>query len=1019
MKTTTTWILRGASLFTMAVVGTGLIVGNIYAMANQNNLDSILCPPVVNYEAWERTQEVGQAMSKEIVSEGAVLLKNNNNVLPLSTATSEKVNVFGWASVDWAYGANSSSCSGRVMAENDKAEELIDLYDALEEYNISYNTELKNMYTRYFTPYVYALKAPYQVTNADVVMLHEPDINDKNYYSDALLSNAIEYSDTAIVVITRNAGEDIPADRAMTKGGAGATAEPNKIYLDMSIEEEKMLTYVGETYDKVVVIINSPVAMDMSFLNKIPGLDAALQVGFTGTHGASVIPELLYGDITPSGHLVDTVVYDRNSSFAMKTKSGARWSSGGNDKYFFEYIENIYVGYRWYETANAEHYWDNYTNSLLNESDALVETKGFDAVVQYPFGYGLSYTDFSWTLVGYEIVDNGKTVYEITPTSEIIFKVQVTNTGSYAGKEVVQVYLTAPYYENEIEKSYVSLVGYEKTILLAPGKNQIVNVKVDVNDCLSYDCYDKNKNNHTGYELDRGTYEFKLMTNSHDIKQIKFSDTDRNEADGIIEFNVKDTVNVDEDKYTGQTVKNLFTGDSAVDGYPIDAVEGGYSPDYLNRANFTDISTYKGLQSRAASQKLNDTYKFTQAKGDEWDNAEIDKFGNPTYQDEVVWGSKNTNHKIYEYGAVTELGYELAKNYDDPLWNEVLAQITVKECLDTINNSYGTPEIPSVGKPKCNEVDGPAQIKCYYQNAPRGTGYPSSVVIAQTWNRDIAEDFGLSYAQDMGSVGISGVWAWGTNIHRTPVGGRNWEYYSEDPFISGQTLAYTAKGLNEGGKYCYIKHFCLNESESNKVEGFTFTTEQAYREIYLKPFQIAIEQGGALGIMTSFNRIGAVYSGGSEASLTGVVRGEWNFKGSIITDWANNGGYMSIDHQLRAGGDLGMNTELNGAKTNFNYSATASSRLQHQMKEAMHHVLYTYLRSQYINKDYNENTDTEKKVIQTDAIQSWRWWQVLLIDADILLGGASVLWVVMSFLPGKNFANNGKKEEQTTEEIYE
>lgn len=1011
MKIGKKWIMRIASLVTLVIVGVGVIVGNYFALINENNLNQILCPPVVNSKTLEKTQEEGQGLSKEIVAEGAVLLKNDNQVLPLS-ADNNQVNIFGWASVDWAYGANSASCSGRVMAEDGKEESLIDLYDALEKFGVEYNDRLKKMYTDYFKPYVYALKSPNQVNNDNVITLHEPNINDTNYYSDSLLDYSIEFSDTAFVVITRNAGEDIPADRAMKKGGSGATQEPNKIYLDLSIEEEGLLEYVGATYDKVVVIINCPVAMDLSFLNTIPGLDAALQVGFTGTHGAEVIPELLYenGEYTPSGRLVDTYAYDRDSSFAMKTKNGAKWSSGGNGQHYFEYIENIYVGYRWYETADAEGYWNNYTRELLNENDTLTLTSGYDAVVQYPFGYGLSYTTFSWDVVGYEIRDGGELVNKITPTSEITFKVNVTNTGStYAAKDVVQIYLTAPYHKNEIEKSYVSLVGYEKTILLEPGKNQIVDVKVDVNDCLSYDCYDMNDNGHTGYELDRGIYQFKLMTNSHEIKKVNFTNTGEKNVDGIIEFNVASTVNVDTDKYTGATVRNLFTGEDAIDGYPIDAKEGGYSPNYLNRSSFMNISTYDGLKSRAASALLNSTFQFTQQKGDEWDNATVDKFGNPTFSGDVIWGMDH-NLRVFEYNEVTELGYQLGSDYDDPMWDIVLEQITVSEALNVINKSYGTPEIKSVGKPTCPELDGPAQIKCYYQDAPRGTGYPSAVVLAQTWNKELAEDFGLSYAKDMAALGINGLWGWGVNIHRTPVGGRNWEYFSEDPFISGSTLAYAVKGLNKGGRYCYIKHFALNESETNKVEGFTFTTEQALREIYLKPFQMAIEQGGALGIMTSFNRIGAVYSGGSEAAITGVVRGEWGFRGSIITDWANENGYMSIDHQLRAGGDLGMNTKLN-SKVNFQYNEKGSPRLQYQMKEVVHHVLYTWLRSQYLNKEYNENPDTEIKVIQTASIQSWQWWKTLLIDVDVLVGGMLVLWVVMTFLPDKKKDNEGEQNE--------
>jgi len=1000
MKLSKTRILRGVSIVSALVLGTGLGIGNGIAFANGNNLDTILCPPPVNSERLEQSRQQGFEMAKELVEEGSVLLKNNNNTLPLSKDV-KKINVFGWASVDWAYGAQSSSCSGRIIAEDGKAESLYDFCRALEEYGVEYNTELQEMYKRYMKPNVYATKDPGSIDNNKVVTLTEPDINNKSFYTDELLENASNYSDTAVVIITRNAGEDIQADRAMNKQGAGASKE-NKIYLDLSIEEEHLLTYVGSNFKDVVVLINSPVAMDLKFLNEIPGLGAALQVGFTGTRGALVIPELLYGDKTPSGHLVDTVPYDRNNSFAMRTKNGYQWKSGGNGKNCFEYIENIYVGYKWYETADAENYWADYSRTVLDENDSEVEVSGFDAVVQYPFGYGLSYTNFEWEVRDTSIYDKGEKVSKITGTSELHYTVRVKNVGEFEGKDVVECYMSAPYTKGGIEKSFVNLVGYEKTVTLKPGEFEDLELVIDIEDCLSYDCYDKNNDHHAGYELEAGDYQFKLMRNSHEIKKVDFYLGEKN-VDGIITEHVDKTIHVDNDKHTGAPVYNLFTGEDAVDGFPIDAIYDDYSPEYLTRENFTDIQTFEGLERRDAPQQLNDTFKFTQSKGDNWDKAEYDIFGNDTHQEAVTW-NQNNGLKIAENGSVNELGLKLAEDYNDPQWDEVLDQISYQEAVETIQMSYGTPAIDSVGKPKLSELDGPAQMKCYYQAAPRGTGYPDAVVVAQTWNKELGEDFGFSYAADMQALNIYGLWGWGTNLHRTPVGGRNWEYFSEDPFMSGSTLTAAVKGLNKGGRFCYIKHFALNESEHSKVEGFTFTTEQALREAYFKPFQMAIQRGGALGIMTSFNRIGAVYSGGSEASLTGVVRNEWGFKGNIITDWANDNGYMSIDHQLRAGGDLGMNVHLNSGGLKFNYNEKGSNRLQYQMREAVHHVLYTYVRSAYNNKVYNENPDTKVKVVQTSTVESWKWWRVLLIDADILIGGAALLFVALTFIPKKKEA---------------
>lgn len=994
-------ILRVASVLTAGVVVAALIIGDSIVKKNESNLDSILCPPIVHEDSLKVSKESGQKMAQQIIEEGAVLLKNNNHTLPLKIGTDYKLNVFGWASIDWAYGANSGSCSGRVMAEDSKRTSLVDLYDALTLYGIEYNSELKEMYERYADPYVYALKDPGSVNNTNVITLHEPDINDYSYYSDALLDNAERYSRNALVVITRNAGEDIPADRAMNKAGKNYTNEPNKIYLDLSIEEKNLLTYVGQAFEKVIVIINSPAQMDLAFLNTIKGLDAALQVGFTGTHGAEMIPALLYGEKNPSGHLVDTFAYDRNYSFAFKAKNAASFNGSYlNGKKFFEYVEGIYVGYRWYETADAEHYWRDYTRTVLDEQDKEVTKTGYEAVVQYPFGYGLSYTNFEYHLEGTYFTKNGEEIPSYDVEGEYHIKLKVTNTGEVAGKDVAEVYLEAPYYRGRIEKSAKALVGFEKTVTLEPGKSEILDIEVQISDCMSYDCYDMNFNNHTGYELEKGTYKFHLGKNSHE--DIEMTTTGSEKVQGLVSFDVAETIKVTKDKYTGHTVKNLFTGEDAVDGYPIDGVENNYEPEYISRTSFPDVLEYNGVQPRAASAKLNDVYFFDQAKGDAWDNATTDIFGNPVYTGEEKWGVDH-GLRIAENGIPTALGYKLGANYDDPEWQNLLEQLSFGDVTNTMNMSYGTPAVDSVGKPKLNEVDGPAQIKCYYQQPPRGTGYPSAVVIAQTWNKELAEDFGLSFAMDMNSVSINGLWGWGCNLHRTPVGGRNWEYFSEDPFMSGKTLAGAVKGLLKGGRYSYIKHFCMNESETSKKEGFTFVTEQAYRECYLKPFQMGIQEGGAVGIMTSFNRIGALYSGGSEASITGVVRNEWGFKGAIITDWADNGGsYMSIDHQFRAGGDLGMNTSLNGySGAKFNYNASATPRVQHQMKEVMHHVLYSWLRCQYLNKQYNENPESKVKVIQTASIESYKWYKTLLVDVNILLGGGALIFLLIAFLPVK------------------
>ena len=982
------------------ILGAAAVIGNMVALRYEPQINSLLCPPVTSDDQTiSIAREKGQALSKQIVEEGSVLVKNDNNTLPLDKVKDNKVNIFGWGSTNWVV---SGGGSGMVRPENGNTDENITLLKAIANYGygINYNRELTDMYTRF-------KKAddnnggsfPSAGYNSS-----EPNINDKNWYTDELLKNAKEYSNTAIVVLSRFSAE--------------SSSEKTISYLTINDNERALLEYVGKNYEKVIILINSCNTMNLAFLDEIEGLDSCLVIGPTGTRGAAGIPSILYGDVSPSGRLVDTYVYDFNSNINIQYIGLGSYDEvskyvnpvDSNSDAYEDYIEGIYVGYKWYETADEEGIWDNIDNQY---------GKGYEGVVQYPFGYGLSYTDFEWSIEDIKVMEDGKEVEStnINEKSSVQVSIRVKNSGDVAGKDVVELYMKAPYYEGGIEKSSIQLIDFAKTNTIEPNKEEIVTLSFDAYDMLSYDCYDLNKNGNTGYELDDGTYKFQLMENVHQVKQVINSNNEH--EDGVFELNVasnsEDKAYIFKtDKYTGVEVNNLFTGEDAVDGYSLDGSTSEGEIPFISRTNFPDPFTYKKPAARTMNEELAKNAYLTEEYVNDWDNAKVDVFNNPTHQEKVTWG-KDNGLRVYEDGLINELGLKLGADYDDPLWDDVLDQVAFKEAYDLIGNSYGTKAISSIGKPYFNEYDGPSQIKGYTDALPRGTGYPSATTLAQSWSKQLAYSFGLSYGMDCQSLSVAGVWGFGTNIHRTPFGARNFEYYSEDAILSGEILLNSVKGLQNAGIYPYLKHFVLNETESHRNYLFNWCTEQALREIYLKPFQMAVQEADCQGIMTTYGRIGGVYTGGSQALNTGVVRGEWGFRGAIITDYAYDLKFMNQDHALRAGGDLGMGVPLNNNKNGFNIiydENNSSNRLQYQMREAVHHVVYSGLRVRYINSNYNASADTESQIIPSAIIDSWNWWKPLMYGLDFFVATMLFVWLIALFIDDK------KKNDVNENAIY-
>lgn len=982
-------ILNYVLIFVLIIA---LVVGNEAVKIYESAISSVLCPPIVDEEALEQTSAQGQEMASQIMEEGAVLLKNEGSALPLEYSTDKKVNVFGWRSIDWIHGSGGKNASGGVASEDGTWESTVDLLEALESYGIQYNKRLEEMYYSYSTPdhIVTNIKAQYI---HGLTYLREPNITDKNYYSDNLLSYSKDFSDTAIVVIGRMAGENYNCDQSQqVKEGPGSSNDPTRHFLELSTEEEALLTYVGENYEKVIVVINAANPFECGFLDTIPGIDACLYVGYTGTRAASAIPKLLYGEATPSGHTVDTFAYDMYTNPANIFSLPLDYSDYNRN--YLDLVENIYVGYRWYETADAEGYWNDYSNEFGT---------GYDAVVQFPFGYGLSYTTFEWE-VGEISIAPGSSFDDKTVIS---IPITVTNTGDYAGKEVVSAYVTAPYTPGEIEKSSVALVGFNKTELIQPGSSQTVTIEIDPYNFASYDCYDKNENGFKGYELEAGEYIISLRTDSHTVKTVTYNS---GIADGNFSFNVDETIKITHDPVTGKEVKNLFTGEDAIDVTPLDGADDGFTPDipWLTRSGFISLDEIEeSYKSRAATPSakinpLNSSYRQEQAEI--WNNATVDAFGNPVVNETINWG---TDHglKLAENGVITELGKKLGADYYAEEWDDVLEQLTISEIVNVINNYYGTKAMPSVGKPELTDLDGPAQIKGF-STVPRGTGYPTMVVLASTWSSDLAYKFGKSFGDDMNALGVSGLWGFAIDNHRSAFNARSHESPSEDAFFSGTIIANAVKGVNTRGCYTFIKHFSVyttgyNIESIGDCASSVWVTEQAYRENYLKAYRLAFVEGGALGCMTSYDGLGAEHAETSAALIGGVLRGEWDFKGAVTTDYIPGSWDAYLEALIRAGGNLGMNATLVSS-----FDSTSSPRFQNRLKEVAHEILYMWLRADYNADQYNANPDVDHDIISSNSIQSWNWWKpaVRCITVCTSIGlGLWGMYALIDFFDPKKF----------------
>lgn len=836
-----------------------VIVGANYACYAYNSvISTYFSEATASEEEIENVTTASRDLSEEIENEGAVLLENKGNTLPLDT---ENVNLFGWSVVDPIYGGAGSGAGDETNN--------IDVIAGLENAGFQVNEEVIDFYKS--LGYKRDIGSTMGVFTYDF-NIYEAPIEE---YSDELIANAKEFSDTAILFFSRLGGEDTDLPTDMSEWGGTA----DEHYLELSAKEKDLLAMAKENFETVIVLINSSNVMELGFLED-ENVDAALWVGGPGSTGCNSIGKILCGDVTPSGRLTDTYAYDITTSPAYYNAGnfnyiGADYTlqdmmTGGEIekvRSFVNYAEGIYVGYRYYETR-----WiDNNTNACDEEA--------YQAAVQYPFGYGLSYTTFEQKITDFSS-DGTKVTMDVT----------VTNTGSAAGKDVVQVYYTAPYYTGEIEKSHVVLCAFDKTSQLEPGASETLSVSFNIEDMASYDYI-----NEKCYVLDAGNYEIKLMNNAHEMIDSR-----------TIAVDTKIVYNSENPRSTDNT--------AAVNRF--DDMTYGGDVTYVSRADWEGTLPTEKTQSKEATGELLAQIASVEVE----DNDE----------DEDI--------------VIRDNGLELADmeglDYDDPKWEDLLEQLSVEDMVNLVGmGGYITVELDSINKPQTTESEGPAGISGF-MNSISGVQYPSSVVLASTWNIELAQERGEAVGDEALIYGIDGLMAPAMNIHRTPFSGRNFEYYSEDGYISGMIGAYTVIGLNNRGVNTFVKHFALNDQETNRHGLSVWANEQSARELYFRPFELAVKIGKTQGIMSAFNRLGTTWCGASKELLTEVLRDEWGFVGTVLSDMGVYD-YMDPDMGIRAGNDLMLSPV--GFYPSERSTDTATGR--QALRNASHNILYSIVNS--------------------------------------------------------------------------
>ena len=957
---------------------------NCVAARFSNHITQYLCGFGIDYDSEEYQQKKAEAeeLAKEIAGEGIVMLKNENDALPL---TNPCLNVFGWGGCDngfvyMGFGSGTASTYGQIG-----------LYEGLRTAGFELNENLCALYNDY------NFHREEGWANSSW-KLHEP----LDILSESVMSEARTFSDTAIVVLSRFGmeGYDLPKYQ---NDKDGKNTNNGRTYLEITEDEETLLAMVTERFEKVIVVINSANSMELGFLDD-ENIDAALDIYFPGNSGSVSLGKVLTGEITPSGHLVDTIAYDHSTaaSYANSSTNGTHTYEGYGGNYV-DYAEDIYTGYYWYETADAEGFWDS----------AYAENKwgianGYEDVVQYPFGYGLSYADFSWRLEEVSLPSGSS----LDGNSEIRITVSVQNDtdSAFAGQDVVQLYYSAPYNDGGIEKPAVKLGAFAKTGVLEPGKSERLELTVSLRDMASYDCYDKNNNGFMGYEAEAGPYTLSLRTDVHTLADVTDAD---GEQTATFTYTLNSGVKYETDDVTGNKVGNLFTtftnaesGASSVNveeslseeskAFSIDGKDSGQNIEYMTRENFEGSFPEASVQ-RSSTKEFHDlTYEQNTPRVNDGDVA-------PETSSSATSYTLNDMLITDESGKITGM-----LDYDDPKWDALVSQLSIGTIADLCGNGgLHTIEIAEIGKPACKDSDGPSGFNTTIFGSDKYGGYaasyPCEVLLASTWNWKMAYLMGRSVGGEAEAAKIDGWYGPACNLHRTPYGGRNFEYYSEDPHLSGVMCAYTVLGAKELGLYSYVKHFAVNETETTRAGGYTWLTEQALRENYLKPFEMAVKDGGTIGIMSAYNRIGSVRTSGSYNLLTSLLRDEWGFEGCVVSDYNNGDPILCPDEAIRAGNDLMM--EVSGGRNMFGDRTSATAVLS--LHRGAKNVLYCYVSAQY-SMATSEGLDLSTLVETMVSTDVFPWWIIILAVVDAAAAAGAVVWFVLVFRSMRKGMKNKK-----------
>ena len=828
----------------------------------------------------DETNEEAAEVAEEIMEDGIVLLKNES-LLPLNET--KKLNIFGWESINPAYGGAGSGGINDLY-------DIVSLNQGLENAGFSINQELVDFYNNY------GADNPEMSIQKQSWTLPEPPVDT---YSDELIKSAKEYSDVAVVVLSRKAGEghnDIPMD--VRKAAYDNNSDEyddfpeGEHYLQLSQTERDMVDMVCSNFDNVIVVYNGANQFELGFADEYPQIKSVVWCPGTGNVGFNALGKVFSGEVNPSGKTPDTFIYDMTTApwwnNAEKTEytnladmAVEGMNAGTAQVYapaFTNYVEGIYVGYKYYETAAQEGAID------------------YDKTVQYPFGYGLSYTEFEQKMGELEEKDG-----------QISVDVEVTNTGDVAGKDVVEVYYKPPYTNGGIEKSSANLIEFAKTDLLQPGESQTVTVTFSIEDMASYD-----ENNAKAYVLEKGDYVISINSDSHTVLDQKTYTAD------------KDVV------YKGE---NKRASDDTAATNVFEDAKGDVT--YLSRADH--FANYEEATAAPASAELGEPYVSEYHL-----NSNFDK---TTYlNDEDVMPTTGADNGL-------TLADMRDADYDDPRWEKLLDQLTVDEMANMIAMAgYQTAAMDSVGKVATLDFDGPAAINNNFTGVG-SIGFPIEVVVASTWNKELAQAWGECMGKISQEMGAEGWYAPGMNTHRTAFGARNYEYFSEDGILAGNMGAKAVEGARKYGVYSYIKHFAMYEGNAKMVS--VWSNEQAIREIYLKPFEISVKQGGANAVMVSWSFLGDKWTGESSNLMNTVLRDEWGFRGMALTDFfRNNGhGFMNADAALANGVDAMLST-FNGEENNVANLEHPTSVLQ--MRNACKNVMYTVVSSWAYDGEHEE-----------------------------------------------------------------